>query len=520
MSDPHDWLLSSSERGNPANRIDDQHDGVAWTSGNSVEVLIDGRAYFTALLDVLCSARRGDCLYFTGLEGNVDELLAGPGTGLGDVFVELARNGVAIRGLVWRAHPGPYNQAANLDLAHTVNEAGGEVLLDNRIRRGGSHHQKLLVLRRSAAAGPDVAFLGGIDLAYGRHDDGRHVGDPQRALLAEDNYGPTPPWHDVQLQVHGPAVDDIAMTFRERWEDPSPLDVPSPWRLRQHRRALQPRTPTPLTSEPRVTPGEGPLSVQVLRTYPKRRSQYPFAPEGERSIARAYQKAFARAEHLIYLEDQYLWSYAATRAVCAALRRSRDLRFIAVIPKYPDPDGRILGAASDVARERVQRALVAAGGDRVAIYDLENSGGVPIYVHSKVCIVDDVWMSVGSDNLNRRSWTHDSESSCAIVNTESDPEGDTLARATRLRFAAEHLGRADVDALVVPSRWFDAFRDTARVLDAWHREGQAGPRPPGHVRVHDREHVGPIARFGLDVVHRVVLDPDGRPFRMRRSERY
>ena len=156
----------------------------------------------------------------------------------------------------------------------------------------------------------------------------------------------------------------------------------------------------------------------------------------------------------------------------------------------------------------------------MAIFDLENSDGVPIYVHSKVCIVDDVWMSVGSDNLNRRSWTHDSESSSAIVNTESDPDGHTLARATRLRFATEHLGRADVDDLVVPSRWFDAFRDSARVLDAWHRDGQAGPRPSGHVRVHDREHVGPIARFGLDVVHRVVLDPDGRPFRMRRSERY
>ena len=41
-------------------------------------------------------------------------------------------------------------------------------------------------------------------------------------------------------------------------------------------------------------------------------------------------------------------------------------------------------------------------------------------MHSKVCIVDDVWMAVGSDNLNRRSWTHDSELSCAVIDTRLD----------------------------------------------------------------------------------------------------
>ena len=65
----------------------------------------------------------------------------------------------------------------------------------------------------------------------------------------------------------------------------------------------------------RPAPGDGPLAVQVLRTYPARRRPYPFAPEGERSIARAYLKAFARARRLIYVEDQYLWSIDATRAL-------------------------------------------------------------------------------------------------------------------------------------------------------------------------------------------------------------
>jgi phosphatidylserine/phosphatidylglycerophosphate/cardiolipin synthase-like enzyme len=266
-----------------------------------------------------------------------------------------------------------------------------------------------------------------------------------------------------------------------------------------------------------VTPGDGPFSVQVLRTYPARRTGYPFAPDGEFSIARGYVKAFGRAQRIIYLEDQFLWSYAAATAMAAALRRSPDLRVICVIPRYPDPGGPVLGRGSDVGRERVLHELFAAGGDRVAVYDLENRDGVAIYVHAKVCIVDDEWMTVGSDNLNRRSWTHDSESSCAIVDTDTGSDGTTLARATRLRFASEHLQRPETESIAEPDRWFAAFRESAAALDAWHRDDGRGPRPAGHLRVHTAERVPWPSRPLFDLVHRVVLDPDGRPRRLRRA---
>jgi hypothetical protein len=101
--------------------------------------------------------------------------------------------------------------------------------------------------------------------------------------------------------------------------------------------------------------------VQVLRTYPACRKPYPFAPEGERSIARAYIKAVGRARSLVYLEDQYLWSFHATRVLCDALRKEPELLIVIVIPRYPDPDGRISGGASVWGRARVQDALYAAG---------------------------------------------------------------------------------------------------------------------------------------------------------------
>src|SRR5207245_957847 len=79
------------------------------------------------------------------------------------------------------------------------------------------------------------------------------------------------------------------------------------------------------------------------------------------------------------------------------------------------------GPLNRVGQLEALQVVRDAGGDRVAVYDLENESGRPIYVHAKLCVIDDVWMAVGSDNLNRRSWTHDSELSCAVL----DPARDT-----------------------------------------------------------------------------------------------
>ena len=88
---------------------------------------------------------------------------------------------------------------------------------------------------------------------------------------------------------------------------------------------------------------------------------------------------------------------------------------IIVVPRYPDRDGRISGRAARAAQWRAISNLVRAGGSRVAVYDLENEQGTPIYVHAKAIVIDDVWAMVGSANLNRRSWTHDSEVACAVL---------------------------------------------------------------------------------------------------------
>jgi phosphatidylserine/phosphatidylglycerophosphate/cardiolipin synthase-like enzyme len=535
MGGAEDWVLTADERGNNWTRIDRGASERGWSDGNRVEVLIDGATYFLQLFEVLASLRADDWLHFTDWEGMPDERLAGLGSEVAVVLEQLAARDVHVRGLLWRSHPAQLNfsEQPNLALTRLVNGAGGEILLDERVRRGGSHHQKLFVVRRSAHPDDDVAFVGGIDLAHGRHDDARHRGDPQ-AVVLNDAFGPRPPWHDVQARVQGPAVAALADTFRERWEDPTPLDHRNPVRRAIRKFTRQPRRPDPLPPRRDEPAPCGSHAVQVLRTYPAKRPVYPFAPEGERSIARAYLKALPRARRLVYIEDQFFWSRDAAHTLAKGLTEHPDLHVVVVVPRYPDRDGRISGPAARIERELAMRILRQAGGDRVLVCDIENDEGVAIYVHAKVCVVDDVWMMVGSDNMNRRSWTHDSELSCAVLDAERDEReprdpaglGDgarRLARETRLQLWREHLGRTaatgDAD-LVDPRSGFEAFRSAARALDAWHAGGCVGERPPGHARIHRPEHVPVRHRWWARLLAATVNDPDGRPWSWQRADRF
>jgi phosphatidylserine/phosphatidylglycerophosphate/cardiolipin synthase-like enzyme len=148
---------------------------------------------------------------------------------------------------------------------------------------------------------------------------------------------------------------------------------------------------------------------------------------------------------------------------------------------------------------------------------VENHAGTPVYVHAKVCVVDDTWVTVGSGNINRRSWTYDSELSCAVLG--QDGAGRRLARDLRLALAREHLDRAEGDDadLHDPQDAFDAFAASADRLDDWHAGGQRGPRPPGRLRRHHPTPLSPTTVRWAELLYRILFDPDGRPRPMRRN---
>ncbi|SFK90236.1 phospholipase D family protein [Geodermatophilus ruber] len=527
MDDPERWLLTAAERGNPAARL------PAWTAGNLAVPLVHGAAYFDRLVEEVEGLDEGDHLFFTDWRGDPDELLRPGGPTVAQLFTDAVRRGVCVRGLVWRSHMDrlSFSKEANRALDAEIEHGGGEVILDQRVRRFGSHHQKFVVLRHDQDPTRDVAFVGGIDLCHGRRDDATHAGDPQPLPMAAA-YGPRPPWHDVQLEIRGPAVGVLDTVFRERWEDPTSPDVDHPiaWVRDKLHHARMEADPLPPQLPP--PPECGAMVVQSLRTYPAIRPRYDFAPAGERSVARGYSKAIRQARRLVYLEDQYMWSADVARLFAGALRDNPRLHLVVVVPRVPDQDGAVARRSQYVGRWQALETCRRAGRDRVHVFDVENHAGTPVYVHAKVCVVDDVWASVGSDNFNRRSWTHDSELSSAVLDTARDDReprdpagtGDgarVFARDLRLQLAREHLDRApdgSEDAgLLDPDTFVAALESSAAALDAWYAGGCRGPRPPGRLRAHRAERLSLPTRMWATPVYRLADDPDGRPLRMRLS---
>jgi putative peptidoglycan lipid II flippase len=107
------------------------------------------------------------------------------------------------------------------------------------------------------------------------------------------------------------------------------------------------------------------------------------------------------------------------------------------------------------------------------VYGVENIAGTPVYVHAKVCVIDDQGGSVGSDNFNRRSWTHDSELTVAVWDEEQTGTGARrYPHDLRLALAREHLDQPDAELDVAAT--FAAFAGSAAWVLAYVLVGQVG----------------------------------------------
>ncbi|WP_432507018.1 phospholipase D family protein [Kineococcus arenarius] len=518
------WFLTTGERGNDATRL------TAWSRGNRVRPLVDGATYFPALSAALAAAGDGDLVLFADWQGDPDQRLTEHGPTIAQALTAAAERGALVKGLVWRS-PREWQRLSPTRRRHLAQRVrgGAHVVLDQRVRNSGSHHQKFVVVRYAGRPDDDVAFVGSLDPAHGRRDDAAHAGDPQPLTFGKA-YGAHPSWHDIHTEVRGPAVADVETVFRERWEDRAPLSL-LPWqafpdlvrragrRLRHRPAPLPPQRPAP----PPVPGEDGSCAVQLLRTYPPRRPRYPFAPDGEFSIAAAHAKALRRARRLVYVEEQFLWSRQVVQVFADALSAAPQLQLVVLVPREPKRGG-IAAPPLLLGQADALRVLREAGGDRVHVFDVENHRGEPVYVHSKVTVVDDVWACVRSDNLNRRSWTHDSELSVAVLDeardrrAPADPAGlgdgaRRFARDLRLQLVREHLDRDGTgdehgrDDLVDPDSAVAALHGSAAALDAWHAGGRRGARPPGRLRSHHDPVLPRWQRFLAEPVYRLVLDP-------------
>ena len=292
----------------------------AWCEGNRAEPLIHGSTYFDHLAREVEALRAGDHVFFTDWRGDPDQKMRDNGPTVRELFCHAAQRGVVVKGLVWRSHLDKfaYSEEENRHLGEAIERAGGEVLLDQRVRIGGSHHQKLVVIRHPGAPERTSRSPAASTCAIPAATTPRTAATHKRCR-----------WPSSTASIRRGMTYNCGYRAL-RWA-PSIRHFASAGTTRRHwtccRRSHGFRTncvgadltPDPLPEQPPDPPPCGPHAIQVLRTYPDAHFEYDFAPHGERSIARAYNKVVPRARKLIYVEDQYLWSKRVAQLFAQAL---------------------------------------------------------------------------------------------------------------------------------------------------------------------------------------------------------
>jgi phosphatidylserine/phosphatidylglycerophosphate/cardiolipin synthase-like enzyme len=251
--------------------------------------------------------------------------------------------------------------------------------------------------------------------------------------LPDTVYGATNQiWHDQHLRLEGPIVATLEDQFRERWRESGAVHEIGATGGGLHVRdnqvvfsgasAIKDGEIAALPDAPSADAVAGGTSfVQMWRTIPLRnRSRGPFR-RGEFTLMAGVSHACTQASELIWIFDQYFFSRALSRLLNHRVRNdaSKRLCVIVVLPPQADDHPVDLHRLRRLSLEDLTRGLATATPgrfDRVAVFDLwEPSQNRGIYCHTKVQTYDRALLVCGSGNMNRRSFTCDTELDCAVL---------------------------------------------------------------------------------------------------------
>jgi phosphatidylserine/phosphatidylglycerophosphate/cardiolipin synthase-like enzyme len=491
------------------------------SNGNQVVAYLHGSCAFSDMADALLTAFAPEHrIYIAGWSTNKDVVLkAGTSTSL-EGYLKNTR--AQVRGMFYDGKIGispllsvKAPGVENKWIVDAINYLPhGAAVIDGKLPPLGIHHQKLLVVQGQFGL---VAFIGGMDI------------DPSRI---EINVGAGRPWHDTQLRLAGPAALECRKVFEDRW-----LDHPGTPALDQKlgagptapvnlRRALA--FPPPATLDLRGLPSSTFVSgskregrrerVAVGRTFGNIRKAggsagYGFAPNGEYTAWALIEQGIKQATRWIYLEDQYMVSRMARKALLDKLRQP-GFEFLLIVMNGSG------AAAADfkylvTARNEFRRDLMAADPTRTrwGIYTLKQAadperqrwcGG---YVHSKTWIFDDGYVVVGSANCDNRGYTYDTEIAAGIADASLLEVylGESFAIDLRTRLWHKHLGLPhahlrDWDKAI---KFWKRPPPSAMIEDAAAFELDGDLVPPSYFP-------SPADAANVEFSWTKVLDPDGR----------
>ncbi|KAF9434583.1 Phospholipase D1 [Entomortierella beljakovae] len=365
-----------------------------------------------------------------------------------------------------------------------------------------AHHEKLIVVDNM------IAFIGGLDMCFGRWDTAEHtLIDPCEGELGprwpgqdysnprikdfcdlskpdvdviDRSENPRMPWHDVGLQILGQPSRDVARHFIQRWNflcriKPKQKKIPF----------LLPKPDIHL-SKLNEMGLQGTCEVQILRSVS---SWSMGVKEPESSILNAYLAAIERAEHFIYIENQFFITStnvnktivhngigrALTDRIIKAHRANEKFRVIVLLPLVPGFEGGINTSEATSVRMvmlsiyesichgknsiygRLATAGVVKPQKYISFYGLRNWAKFgkkfiteQVYIHAKMMIVDDRIAIIGSANINERSMLGNRDSEIAAVVRDKDYIDSTMfgspykvsrfAHTLRMNLMMEHLG--------------------------------------------------------------------------------
>ena len=297
--------------------------------------------------------------------------------------------------------------------------------LDGEHATGASHHQKFVVIDSN------LAFVGGLDITKSRWDTRAHAADdPRRVNSDGESYRP---FHDVQAVVSGETARQLRELATFRWKNATGESLPETHHV--HNDEKSGAWPESVTVRGRNA------TAGLARTWSE-----PDGSNVTQEVERLFADMISAAKHSIYAENQYFTSATITDALCARLGEPDGPEIVLVLPA--ETSGWLEQLTMEVLRNKALNQLCAADEyKRLEILAPVSSGldEMQINVHSKVMVVDDHWLRIGSANMSSRSMGLDSE--CDLI---VEDENGELAPALRADLLAEHLGtRADTIAAAI-----------------------------------------------------------------------
>ena len=427
----HTRVAQDSTDGRPLAIIRPPRNAWREAHADKVSFLIDGDAFFRAFAEAAEAAHHQIFIVGWDIDSRTEIPLPGHRSApLGAFLKQLTerRPELRIYVLTWdfsfiylfEREPLPSIKFAALEPKGRI-----RFVLDREHPTLASHHQKIVVVDDK------VAFAGGLDLTQRRWDTPEHKAhDERRVDPGGHSYGP---FHDVQIGLEGEAAQALGEIARGRWRQATG-------------ETIQPPPPDPAAIWPLIAPLDiEHIPVGIARTLPPGQGAKPVL-----EVERLFIDAIRAARKHIYIENQYFTSELIARALARRLREPDGPEIVLILPR--DQTGWIEESTMGLLRSRALR--IVGDSDRhgrfrcyyPVVSELEDGY---VKVHSKVMIIDDEFVRIGSANLNNRSMGLDTECDIAI---EARGRIDCRTSIARLRrkLLGEHL---DVDPAEFDARF-------------------------------------------------------------------